>query len=309
MAAKPPVQATSTNVDDLITPLKSVLNFRDVGAFVNRASGKNRLKTRLLYRGARPVDEATVRDRERLVTEFGIKGIIDLRTKTEHIEQAQKRDAKIKASAAVSQSNDNIAGPLKIPDVVYHEINFNGSAFSRMLISKLTWMEFFRLVGLMIFGYRLDAIKILSPHMEEMGLVGLAKSSVDVCAKEVKQVFDVLANDRNWPVLIHCTQGKDRTGLIVMLVLWLTQIDDETIEEDYLLSEPELALEKESRLKEIGAIGLSEQFAVCPPGLAKEVHSHIQEKYGGVEKYLLEKVGVSRDTLENVRRRMLAADS
>lgn len=231
------------------------------------------------------------------------------RDRTEHIEQAQKRDAKIKASAAVPQSNDDVAGPLKMPDVVYHEINFNGSAFSRMLISKLTWMEFLRLAGLMIFGYRLDAIKILSPHMEEMGLVGLATSSIDVCTKEVKQVFDVLADDRNWPVLVHCTQGKDRTGLIVMLVLWLSQIEDEVIEKDYLLSEPELAPEKESRMKEISAIGLSEQFAVCPPGLAKEVHSHIQEKYGGVEKYLLGKVGVSRETLENVRRRMLAADS
>lgn len=194
-------------------------------------------------------------------------------------------------------------------DVVYHEINFNGSAFSRMLISKLTWIEFLRLAGLMIFGYRLDAIKILAPHMEEMGLAGLAKNSIDVCTKEMKQVFEVLADDRNWPVLVHCTQGKDRTGLIVMLLLWLVQIEDGIVEEDYLLSEPELAPEKESRMKEISAIGLSEQFAVCPPGLAKKVHQHIQEKYGSVEKYLLEKVGVSRETLENVRRRMLAADS
>lgn len=178
-----------------------------------------------------------------------------------------------------------------------------------MLLAKLTWTEFFRLAGLMIFGYRLDAIKILSPHMEEMGLVGLAKNSIDVCTKEVKQVFDVLADDRNWPILVHCTQGKDRTGLIVMLLLWLAQVKDNIIEEDYLLSEPELAPEKESRMKEIGAIGLSEQFAVCPPDLTKQVHSHIQEKYGGVEKYLLEKVGVRREALENVRRRMLAADS
>jgi len=178
-----------------------------------------------------------------------------------------------------------------------------------MLISKLSWIEFFRLAGLMIFGYRLDAIKVLSPHMEEMGLMGLAKSSIDVCTKEMKQVFDVLADDRNWPVLVHCTQGKDRTGLIIMLVLWLVQIQDDIIEEDYLLSESELATEKESRLKEISAIGLSEQFAVCPPGLTKEVRSHIQENYGGVEKYLLEKVGVSRETLGNLRRRMVAADS
>lgn len=231
------------------------------------------------------------------------------RSRTEHIEQAQKRDAKIKASAAVPQSNDDVAGPLKMPNVVYHEINFNGAAFSRMLISKLSWWEFFRLAGLMIFGYRLDAIKVLSPHMEEMGLVGLAKNSVDVCTKEMKQVFDVLADDRNWPVLVHCTQGKDRTGLIVMLVLWLVHVEDNVVEEDYLLSEPELAPEKESRMREIGAIGLSEQFAVCPPGLTKAIHLHIQENYGGVEKYLLEKVGVSKETLENLRRRTLASDS
>jgi hypothetical protein len=38
MAAKAPVSAAA-DVNDLNTPLKSVLNFRDVGAFVNRASG------------------------------------------------------------------------------------------------------------------------------------------------------------------------------------------------------------------------------------------------------------------------------
>jgi protein-tyrosine phosphatase len=208
----------------------------------------------------------------------------------------------------VPQSNDDVAGPLKIPDLTYHEINFNGSAFSRMLISKLTWAEFFKLVGLMIFGYRLDAIKILAPHMEAMGLIGLATSSLDACTKEVKQVFDVLADDRNWPVLVHCTQGKDRTGLVVMLVLFLLAVDDAIIDDDYRLSESELAPEKEERMKEISSIGLSEQFAVCPPDVVKSVHAHIEAKYGSVEEYL-ERVGVSRETTGLVRRRMLAADS
>jgi protein-tyrosine phosphatase len=189
--------------------------------------------------------------------------------------------------------------------MVYHDINFNGSAFSRMLISKLTWLEFLKLVGLMIIGYRKDAIKILSPHMEEMGLIGLAKQSLDVCTREVTQVFHVLGEEKNWPVLVHCTQGKDRTGLIVMLVLFLLKVDQEVIDEDYRLSEPELASEKEERLKEIGSIGLSEQFAVCPPDVVKSVHSHIEEKYGGVEKYL-EKAGVSKEKVDFIKRKLQA---
>lgn len=177
-----------------------------------------------------------------------------------------------------------------------------------MLISKLTWSEFSRLVGLMAIGRRKDAIKILSPHMEAMGLVGLAKNSLDVCTKEVKQVFDVLGNGRNWPILVHCTQGKDRTGLIVMLVLFLLNVDESIVDKDYELSEPELASEKEERLKEIGSIGLTEQFAVCPPDVVSSVHAHITEKYGNVDKYL-EQAGVSKQTVSNVRKTMLANGS
>ncbi|KAF2684975.1 hypothetical protein K458DRAFT_417816 [Lentithecium fluviatile CBS 122367] len=284
----------------LYTPLSSIPNFRDVGVFVNDATGSRRVQAGVLFRGARP-DEASFQDRQRLTKDYGLKSIIDLRTKTEHIEQAQKRDAKIKASALVPQSNDDVAEPLKIPSITYHEVNFNGSAFSRMLISKLTWMEFFRLIGLMMFGYRLDAIKILAPSMEEMGLIGLAISSLDVCTKEVKQIFDVLADEANWPTLVHCTQGKDRTGLIVMLLLFLLEVEMDAIEKDYLLSEPELEAERPGRVKEMGSIGLSERFALCPPDVVKRVHGHLEEKYGGVEGYL-QGVGVTQEMLERVKK-------
>ncbi|RYN19526.1 hypothetical protein AA0117_g6081 [Alternaria alternata] len=288
---------------ELQTPLKSILNFRDVSEFVNQTTGTRHLRNGLLFRSARP-DEASFQDRQRLLKEFGVKSIIDLRTKTEHIEQAQKHDARIKASAAIPQSNDDVAEPLKIPGITYHEINFNGSAFSRMLLSKLTWLEFFRLAGLMIVGYRKDAIKILAPHMEDMGLVGLAEQSLDVCTREVRQVFDILGEEQNWPVLVHCTQGKDRTGLIVMLVLLLLGVDQKTIDDDYRLSEPELEPEKEGRLKEMASIGLTEQFAICPPDLVSSVHSYLLEKYGSVEGYL-EKAGVAKEQVDFVRGKLL----
>lgn len=223
-----------------------------------------------------------------------------MRRRTEHIEQAQKRGAKIKASAATPQTNDEAAEPLKIPTIAYYEINFNGSAFSRMLISKLTWTEFFWLIGLMLFGYRLDAIKILAPTMESMGLVGLAIASLDVCTYEVKQVFEVLGEEQNWPVMVHCTQGKDRTGLIVMLLLFLLKVDVAAVEKDYLLSEPELEAEKSERIKEIRSIGLSEQFALCPPDVVRTVRGHLETRYGGVEEYL-QTVGVGREITDHVK--------
>jgi protein-tyrosine phosphatase len=176
-----------------------------------------------------------------------------------------------------------------------------------MLISKLTWMEMLKLIGLMIIGYRLDAIKVLAPTMNGMGLVGLAISSLDVCTKEVKQVFDFLGDESNWPTLVHCTQGKDRTGLIVQLLLFLLHVDVSAINADYMLSGPELEGERKERVEEISKIGLGEEFAVCSPGVVTKVHEHIQEKYGSVEEYLVG-AGVEAETVERIKRILRAEE-
>ncbi|ORY11391.1 protein-tyrosine phosphatase-like protein [Clohesyomyces aquaticus] len=258
------------------------------------------VKTGVLYRGARP-DNASAQDRKRLVEEYGIRTIIDLRTDTEHVEQAQKRDAQIKSSVATVGSKQQAEEELKISGITYHDINFNGSAFRWMLIRQLTWMQFFRLVYLSLLGYRLDAIKVIAPIMNAQGLVGLAKNSLDVCTAEVKLVFDILADQNSYPVMVHCTQGKDRTGLVVMLALFLLRdVNVEAITKDYLLSESELQPEREGRVKEIESIGLTEHFVTCPKEMVTVVEKHLVDEHGSVEAYL-EKVGVSKEQQEAVK--------
>lgn len=194
---------------------------------------------------------------------------------------------------------------MKIPGITYHEINFNGRSFSRMLIAKTSWLELFWLIVLMVLGRRLDAAKVLAPYMEDMGLVGISTGSVDACTKEVREFFEVLANEDNLPCMIHCTQGKDRTGLTIMLVLLLLNVDERAIEHDYMLSGPELLLEREERVKEIASIGLSERFADVSPGLVGQVYEHIARSYGSLENYL-GLVGVNEDMRERVKRLFLA---
>jgi len=224
--------------------------------------------------------------------------------RTEHIDQSQKRDATIRASEAAPQTNNQAAEPLKIPGITYHEINFNGKSFQKMLISKITWLELFRLIFLMLFGYRLQAIAILTPSMEKSGVSGLAIDSLDVCKSEVREYFDVLSVTDNYPVMVHCTQGKDRTGLTVMLVLFLLGVPTEAIEADYALSDSELINEREERIKDMAKVGLSERFARCSPGLAGKVEQHIKEKYGGIEGYL-DFCGVTREVRAKVKETLL----
>ena len=47
----------------------------------------------------------------------------------------------------------------------------------------------------------------------------------------------ILGNVDNYPIYIHCSHGKDRTGLICALALWVAGVGLNAICDDYHLSE------------------------------------------------------------------------
>ncbi|KAF2715996.1 hypothetical protein K431DRAFT_289786 [Polychaeton citri CBS 116435] len=287
-----------------------ILNFRDATQTTNarHPSSQQFIRGRL-YRSARP-DEATQSDKSSLLNAYKFKSIIDLRTDSEHLEQTNKHAASSKHREQVSTSPltepSDPARPLRIPGIKYFDISLNGSAYRRALIKQLTWGQTAKLAGLYVTGYRKEAISVLGTNvMAPRGLVGLARDSLIHSQAEVKEVFDVLADDANYPILVHCTQGKDRTGLVVLLVLLLLGAPLEAIEEDYVMSERELAPEREEKLNEVRSIGLPDEFAGCPKHWVEEVARFIQEEFGGVERYL-EKCGVGVEVRHKVRQVLTA---
>lgn len=157
----------------------------------------------------------------------------------------------------------------------------------------------------MVMGYRTEAISILGREvMQPRGLIGLGKDSIDHAQDEIREVLRVMADSRNYPVMIHCTQGKDRTGLSVMLLLLLLGTPLNAISADYLASERELLPEKESRMLEISEIGLGEDFAGCPPDFVAQVSDHINETYGSLQAYL-KHIGVDKSVQNKIVENML----
>ena len=43
--------------------------------------------------------------------------------------------------------------------------------------------------------------------------------------QEIAKALRVLTKEDNFPVLVHCMHGKDRTGLLIMLILLLCDIE------------------------------------------------------------------------------------
>jgi protein-tyrosine phosphatase len=141
--------------------------------------------------------------------------------------------------------------------------------------------------------------------MKPRGLIGLAQDTLDCGAVEMREAFEVLADDASYPIVLHCTQGKDRTGLIIMMLLFLTDIVPvPAISADYVKSEPELVPEQEERLQEILAIGLDEEYAKCPPGFTEAIKTFLDTRYGGTEAYLLS-IGLSMEKIDRIRNRLI----
>lgn len=98
-----------------------------------------------------------------------------------------------------------------------------------------------------------------------------------------RQAFQLLADEDNLPLLYHCAAGKDRTGIMTVLVLTLLGVDREQVIADYELSEPVAGY-------------INTEWVIT---LLDEV-----DRQGGIEPYLAN-IGVSLETQATIRELLL----
>lgn len=164
-----------------------------------------------------------------------------------------------------------------------------------------------KVLAWVVTGYRSDAVRLIGEQvMQPRGLIGLAQDTLDASTSEIRAVFEVLARDDAYPALIHCTQGKDRTGLIILMMLLLAgeSVPVAAISDDYTRSQAELIPEFEERMREIRALGLGEDYTRCPFGFVEAVTQYLQNRYGGAEGYL-SGIGIGDEKQEHIRQKLL----
>ncbi|KAL7918161.1 protein-tyrosine phosphatase-like protein [Trichoderma austrokoningii] len=280
---------------ELETRLQQVPNFRDVGKTVNQYLGERRIREGLFYRSGR-LDDATAADKELIRDELEMKTVIDLRTKTEILKQIKKHQL---------ETGQSSTDPLQIQGLTYHGIKINGKSFERHLLSLLSWWDFFKVIFFFVLGYRIDAVRVLSHQVIlPRGLVGLGLDTLDHCGSEIREALSLYTSPQLLPSVVHCTQGKDRTGLICALMLMILKIPKAAIEHDYFLTDAALVPSRPQMLVEIHEIGLTDEWAVTAKDMISSIESHINAKYGSLERYL-DSIGVGQDQQAMIQETLL----
>jgi protein-tyrosine phosphatase len=131
------------------------------------------------------------------------------------------------------------------------------------------------------------------------------RAIVDGRWTELREVLTALARPGAFPALVHCTAGKDRTGIVVALLLALAGVDHATIAEDYALSAAYLTDEffADARVRAEAAGHDWEQYRNllgCPADLMLATLADLDARFGGVEAYLRQ-IGLADDQIDALR--------
>ncbi len=118
----------------------------------------------------------------------------------------------------------------------------------------------------------------------------------------------VAANIQQGAVLVHCAGGKDRTGIIIALLLSLAGVPRDTIIEDYALSEtllePSHSAWLEAQAQAQGRPIERPRWMFSRPETMQATLDYLDQEYGGAEPYL-HSAGVTPATIAQLRNHLL----
>jgi len=109
------------------------------------------------------------------------------------------------------------------------------------------------------------------------------------CIDQYRKFFELLQDDSKVPLMFHCSAGKDRTGMGAALVLFSLGVDEQTIMDDYLLSNKYLANKYAKYKAEYPA--MTPLFEVKAAFLQAGI-DRIKKDHGSVENYLTKVLNV-----------------
>ena len=135
------------------------------------------------------------------------------------------------------------------------------------------------------------------------------RTLIDKYTKEYRQIFDILLDKNNYPVVIHCSSGKGRTGIVSALVLAALGVNEDIIMEDYRLSNDYFNIPRAS--KYAYRLPTRSQEAITTLFSAREdflnaAKDEAERKYGDMDTYLQKGIGLSKDEIKRLRSILLS---
>lgn len=138
----------------------------------------------------------------------------------------------------------------------------------------------------------------------QLYMQGIYLSFVDKYSEQFAKALRVFMDKQNYPILISCDLGKDRVGFFTTLLLAVADIPEETIKEDYMLSNDYINISHLSYLAH--ELNTDSQEAATVLLTVNEsafdlVFNQIKKEYGSMDKYLSKKMHLTEKEQREIK--------
>ena len=120
------------------------------------------------------------------------------------------------------------------------------------------------------------------------------------------KALNVFLEEDNYPILVNCSMGKDRTGYLTAMLLFALGIPEDTVVRDYMASNENINIGHLAYMARDLSTNAQETITTLVTvneGLIDLVLKRIRKDYGSVDKYLSKGLGLTekkRDTLKDI---------
>ena len=287
------MQAIGLNIFDSLekqrlADIEGITNARQLGGYVNTEG--RAIKQNVILRTGKPSD-GTENDLRLLSEKYHVSDMVDFRT-----------DSEVQTAPEPT-----------IEGAVNHHIPLNIAGDMSLLVTdefKQTYVK------AMQNGDRGEMLLLLAESnmlpTPEMYSYFLG----DEAADGYRQFFEILLNKpEDSAVLFHCTQGKDRTGMGAALFLYALDFDDETVMNDYLMTNLANTDIIDNDVNAVSKYTDDPEIiekAIMMDGVSADLLQSVVDKmnaeYGSVKGYIKTKIGLSDDDLAKLKEIYLEAE-
>ncbi|WEV71092.1 tyrosine-protein phosphatase [Lactobacillus sp. ESL0785] len=126
------------------------------------------------------------------------------------------------------------------------------------------------------------------------------------------QILKLMAETTEGAVLYHCSEGKDRTGLVTLMILHVLGVAPEVIRQDYLYSNYLLNDYRAIRDQRFKLAGENDNFRANMRILGSVADAFldtsliaINKNYGSLDSYIEHEVGIDQEMQDTIREQYL----
>ncbi|MFY0331410.1 tyrosine-protein phosphatase [Bacillus sp. YIM B13410] len=130
--------------------------------------------------------------------------------------------------------------------------------------------------------------------------------------KEIQQLFTLLSDEKNYPLMLHCTSGKDRTGFLSALIQLAAGVPVHTVLSEYMRSNEgvKILVKRQERFVRMMSLYRVSKEQIQPllgvqQDYLEDVLNEMMDTYGNAERYLLEACDVPKAQLLKMKNILL----